>query len=204
MSERAVEAASSALNIPLHGDGHGNLAVDQLVDSLILQFQVCVPLQNPNPSVQLVSCCSPFENGGDRWPICHPKIFMLEQRARDKKLPSDPLQEKTALVKGLQAAATAAIRRASEEGSQAGAGGAASMEGSQRAVIRDLSRKVSQLCQQLADARRQQHLAQAGYPFKQPTCQAVLHASAQAVSWVLLKQTKAVIQCSVRPLDRRL
>ena len=177
MSERAVEAASSVLKIPLHGDGHGNLAVDQLVDSLILQFQVGAPLQNLTLLVQLGSCCSPFLNAGDRWLICHPKTFMLEQHTCDKRLPSDSLQEKTALVKGLQAAATAAIRRAGEEGGQAGAGSAASMEGSQRAVIRDLSRKVSELCRELADARRQQHLAQAGHLSKQPTCQAVLHAT---------------------------
>ena len=166
VSERAVEAASSALNIPVHGNGHGNLAVDQLVDSLILQFQVCIPLQNLTLSVQLGSWYSPFESGDDRWLTCHPETFMLEQPVCDMRLPSNLLQEKTALVKGLQAAATAAIRRASEEGGQAGAGSAASMEGSQRAVIRDLSRKVSQLCRELADARRQQHMAQAGHPFK--------------------------------------
>ena len=68
------------------------------------------------------------------------------------------LQEKTALVKSLQAAAAAAIRRASEEGGSARSG---SMDGSQRAIIRDLSQKVSDLCRELADARRQQHLAQA-------------------------------------------
>jgi len=67
-------------------------------------------------------------------------------------------QEKTALVKSLQAAAAAAIRRASEDGRGAAAG---SMDGSQRAIIRDLSQKVSDLCRELADAKRQQHLAQA-------------------------------------------
>lgn len=67
-------------------------------------------------------------------------------------------QEKTALVKSLQAAAAAAIRRASEDGRGPAAG---SMDGSQRAIIRDLSQKVSDLCRELADAKRQQHLAQA-------------------------------------------
>lgn len=40
VSRRAIEAASSALGIPLHGDDRGDLAVDQLVDTLILQLQV--------------------------------------------------------------------------------------------------------------------------------------------------------------------
>ncbi len=61
-------------------------------------------------------------------------------------------------MKSLQAAAAAAIRRASEEGGGARSG---SMDGSQRAIIRDLSQKVSDLCRELADARRQQHIAQA-------------------------------------------
>ena len=67
------------------------------------------------------------------------------------------LQEKAALVKGLQAAAASAIRRGSAEGGGAAAG---SMEGSQRAVIGDLSRKVADLSRQLAQARRQQYLAE--------------------------------------------
>ncbi len=67
------------------------------------------------------------------------------------------LQEKSALVKGLQAAAASAIRRGSAEGSGAAAG---SMEGSQRAIIGDLSRKVADLSRQLAQARRQQYLAE--------------------------------------------
>ena len=61
-------------------------------------------------------------------------------------------------MKSLQAAAAAAIRRASEEGGSSARG---SMDGSQRAIIRDLSQKVSDLCRELADARRQQHMAQA-------------------------------------------
>lgn len=61
-------------------------------------------------------------------------------------------------MKSLQAAAAAAIRRASEDGGGSAAG---SMDASQRAIIQDLSRKVSDLCRELADARRQQHLAQA-------------------------------------------
>lgn len=45
MSRRAIEAASSALNIPVHADSRADLAVDQLVDNLILQLQVLpVPL----------------------------------------------------------------------------------------------------------------------------------------------------------------
>lgn len=71
-------------------------------------------------------------------------------------------------MKSLQAAAAAAIRRATGDGngSSSTTGGTAAaagnvMEGSQRAVIRDLSQKVSDLCRHLADARRQQHLAQA-------------------------------------------
>ena len=67
------------------------------------------------------------------------------------------LQEKSALVRGLQAAAASAIRRGSAEGSGAAAG---SMEGSQRAIIGDLSRKVADLGRQLAQARRQQYLAE--------------------------------------------
>ena len=67
------------------------------------------------------------------------------------------LQEKAALVKGLQAAAASAIRRGSAEGGGAAAG---SMEGSQRAIIGDLSRKVADLSRQLAHARRQQYLAE--------------------------------------------
>ena len=71
------------------------------------------------------------------------------------------MQEKTALTKSLQAAAAAAIRRASEEGGGAATG---AMDASQRAIIRDLSCKVSDLCRDLADARRQHHLAQASCP----------------------------------------
>jgi len=45
VSRRAIEAASSALNIPVHADSRADLAVDQLVDNLILQLQVLpVPL----------------------------------------------------------------------------------------------------------------------------------------------------------------
>ena len=65
------------------------------------------------------------------------------------------LQEKTALAKGLQAAAASAMRRGSAEGA-----GAGSMEGSQRAVIGDLSRKVADRTRHLAHARRQQYLAE--------------------------------------------
>ena len=65
------------------------------------------------------------------------------------------VQEKTALAKGLQAAAASALRRGSPEGAVPG-----SMEGSQRAVIGDLSRKVADLSRQLAHARRQQYLAE--------------------------------------------
>ena len=65
------------------------------------------------------------------------------------------MQEKTALAKGLQAAAASAVRRGSPEGMAAG-----SMDGSQRAVIGDLSRKVADLSRQLAHARRKQYLAE--------------------------------------------
>ena len=40
MSKRAIETASSALNIPVHADSRADLAVDQLVDNLVLQLQV--------------------------------------------------------------------------------------------------------------------------------------------------------------------
>ena len=50
MSRRAIEAASSALNIPVHADSRADLAVDQLVDNLILQLQV-LPLHTPRLGV---------------------------------------------------------------------------------------------------------------------------------------------------------
>ena len=40
VSKRAIETASSALNIPMHADSRADLAIDQLVDNLVLQLQV--------------------------------------------------------------------------------------------------------------------------------------------------------------------
>ncbi len=44
VSRRAIETASSALNIPVHADSRADLAVDQLVDNLVLQLQVILTL----------------------------------------------------------------------------------------------------------------------------------------------------------------
>ena len=82
-------------------------------------------------------------------------------------------------MKSLQAAAAAAIRRAGEEGGSSARG---SMDGSQRAIIRDLSQKVSDLCRELADARRQQHLAQAG-------------CSAPLCAYTMLESRALVVLC---------
>ena len=41
MTQRAAETASCALSIPRQSSALGELAVDQLVDTLILKLQVC-------------------------------------------------------------------------------------------------------------------------------------------------------------------
>ena len=46
MSKRAIETASSVLNIPVHADSRADLAVDQLVDNLVLQLQVILRFYN--------------------------------------------------------------------------------------------------------------------------------------------------------------